>query len=106
MYNVKTKKMNSEALREKPLFLMTAEEFLQFQKDYEKEEFTKNQEQPKQKKKYVYGILGLAKLIDGSKSKANRLKKSGIIDEAIIQNGRKIIIDAELALDLIKKANR
>ena len=34
---------------------------------------------------------------------ANRIKKSGKIDKAITQIGRKIIIDAELALELAGK---
>lgn len=53
-------------------------------------------------KKYVYGIRGIAKLMNCSISSANRLKKSGVIDKAIIQNGRKIIIDSQLALDLMR----
>ena len=36
-----------------------------------------------------------------SKSTAMRLKKSGILDEAIVQTGRKIIIDADKALDIL-----
>jgi hypothetical protein len=35
---------------------------------------------------------------------ANRIKKSGVIDDAITQIGRKIIIDAEKALALAKAA--
>ena len=54
-------------------------------------------------KKYVYGISGIKKLLNCSESSAKRLKKSGVINEAIIQNGRKIIIDVEKALELLKK---
>lgn len=50
--------------------------------------------------KYVYGIAGLAKLIGCSKNYAGILKRTGMFDEAISQNGRTIIIDAELALKL------
>ena len=57
----------------------------------------------KKKKKYVYGISGIQKLLNCSESSAKRLKKSGVINEAIIQNGRKIIIDVEKALELLKK---
>ena len=32
---------------------------------------------------------------------ANRIKKSGVIDKAITQCGRKIIVDSELALQLV-----
>ena len=54
-------------------------------------------------KKYVYGLLGLAKILGCSKNHAGKLKSKGIFDEAIIQNGRKIIIDAEKAIELFKK---
>ena len=54
-------------------------------------------------KKYVYGISGIQKLQYCSESSAKRLKKSGVINEAIIQNGRKIIVDVEKALELLKK---
>ena len=35
---------------------------------------------------------------------ANRIKKSGIIDKAITQIGRKIVVDADLALSLAKES--
>ncbi len=35
---------------------------------------------------------------------ANRIKKSGVIDKAITQIGRKIVVDADLALSLAKEA--
>ena len=54
-------------------------------------------------RKYVYGILGIAKLFGCSLPTANRIKKSGKIDKAITQIGRKIIVDAELALELAGK---
>lgn len=54
-------------------------------------------------RKYVYGILGIAKLFGCSLPTANRIKKSGKIDKAITQIGRKIIVDVELALELAGK---
>ncbi|RKT01050.1 DUF3853 family protein [Chryseobacterium defluvii] len=54
-------------------------------------------------KNLVYGIKGLADLLKCGKSKAQEIKSSGIIDEAIIQTGKKIIIDSEKAIDLLKK---
>ena len=47
-------------------------------------------------RKYVYGIAGIARLFGCSLPTANRIKKSG-------QIGRKIIVDAELALELAGK---
>lgn len=52
-------------------------------------------------KKYVYGINGIARLFGCSMPTANRIKKSGKINKAITQIGRKIIVDAELALELV-----
>ena len=51
-------------------------------------------------KQYVYGIEGIASLFNCSTPTANRIKASGKIDKAIKQIGRKIIVDAELALEL------
>ena len=57
------------------------------------------QKQPQ--KQYLYGIAGIADLFQCSKSTANRIKSSGVIDKAIRQIGKKIIVDAELALELV-----
>lgn len=54
-------------------------------------------------KKYVYGISGIAELFQCSVATANKIKASGRIDKAIIQVGRKIIVDADLALELAGK---
>ena len=51
-------------------------------------------------KKYVYGIHGISQLFGCSIPTAHRIKKCGKIDKAITQIGRKIIVDAELALEL------
>lgn len=54
-------------------------------------------------KKYVYGLKGLASILGCSKSHAQNIKNSGILDKAIIQNGRKIIVDVEMAITLFQK---
>lgn len=95
--------MNLETLRDKPLFQMTGEEFIFLQNILNKD-VTVNSLEPEKGKKYVYGIRGIAKLFGCSISSANRLKKSKKIDGAIIQDGRKIIVDSELALELMKES--
>jgi len=55
------------------------------------------------KKKYEYGIKGLAKILGCSRAKASKIKNSGIRDEAIFQNGKIIVIDIEKALQLLDK---
>lgn len=57
-------------------------------------------------KRYVYGLAGLAQLLGCSKVTASRIKRSGKIDKAISQCGRKIIIDKNLALQLLNRTNR
>ena len=54
----------------------------------------------KEEKRYVYGLAGIAHLFGCSLPTANRIKQSGKINRAITQIGRKIIVDADLALEL------
>lgn len=51
-------------------------------------------------KRYVYGIRGIAHLFGCSIPTASRIKASGLIAPSIKQIGRKIIVDADLALEL------
>ena len=57
---------------------------------------------PKEKR-LVYGIAGIAQVFNCSMTTANRIKSSGKINQAISQTGRMIVIDADLALELMKK---
>jgi len=82
--------------REKPLWQLTTGEFL----DLIKENVPHKEEKVETSAKYVYGIVGIAELFNVSKTTANRIKQSGVINKAIKQHGRTIIIDAELALSL------
>lgn len=48
----------------------------------------------------VRGIAGIAALYGCSRSTAQRIKKSGVIDDAIWQVGRTIVTDTRKALEL------
>ena len=91
--------MNIHELKEKPLWQMTGKEFLFLQQNGGQnsrlDSPTVNPD-----KKYVYGIHGISQLFGCSIPTAHRIKKSGKIDKAITQIGRKIIVDADLALEL------
>ncbi|MDP3912457.1 MAG: DUF3853 family protein [Bacteroidota bacterium] len=91
--------MNVKELKEKSIWQMTGEEFLFLQQNSEQKQVQSItlSETPK---KYVYGIGGIARLFGCSIPTANRIKQSGKIDKAITQIGRKIIVEAELALEL------
>ena len=74
-----------------PIWQLTVEEFLEVANRLTAE------------KKYEYGLKGIAKILGCSLSKASEIKSSGILDEAIIQNGNIIIIEKEKALQLFGK---
>lgn len=48
----------------------------------------------------VYGIAGIAQLFGVSERQARYIKASGVISKAIRQQGRTIVCDASLALEL------
>ena len=91
--------MNIIDLKQKPLWQMTGEEFLYLQQNSEQKE-AQTTVVNNTSKRYVYGIAGISRLFGCSIPTANRIKKSRKIDKAITQIGRKIIVDAELALEL------
>lgn len=91
--------MNVQEYLSKPLFSLTVGEFLELQKRTEAPpaviDLTKDKEV-----KYVYGIAGLASLFGCSKTTAQKIKSSGRINKAVFQMGKKIVINAKLALEL------
>lgn len=101
--------MNISDLKDKPIWQMTGREFLHLQESLNiKEKKLQSLKEQTKIKKHVYGLAGIAKLFGCSIPTANRIKQSGKIDQAITQIGRKIIVDAELALELAgrKKGGR
>lgn len=95
-------KHNFTQLLQKPIAMMTGEElcFL-ITKSVENTGVATPQVAPKGN---YYGIEGIARVFGCSVPTANRIKKSGIIDKAITQIGRKIVVDADLALSLAKES--
>ena len=74
-----------------PISLLTVEEFLEVAKSLNAE------------KKYEYGLKGIAKILGCSLSKASEIKSSGILNEAIVQNGNIIIVEKDKLLQLFGK---
>ena len=60
----------------------------------------------KEEKRHVCGLAGIARLFGCSLPTANRIKQSGKINRAITQVGCKIIVEAELALELAGRKTR
>jgi len=88
-----------------PLFQMTGSEFLELCKVIRLTEIKESVEATNERR-YVYGIAGIAGLLNCSIATASRYKASGVLDLAIRQIGRSVVTDAELALQLISKVNR
>lgn len=93
--------MQLEELLRKPLWQMTGEEFLYLQNSsHQGDNYVPAPVAETSTKRYEYGIRGIAKIFGCSIPTANRIKKSGKINAAITQVGRKIIVDADQALKL------
>jgi hypothetical protein len=104
LLNQKSRTMqNLQELLSKPVWQMTGEEFIMLSRHASGQTEAQPQPVTDTSRKYVYGIPGIARLFGCSLPTANRIKKSGKIDKAITQIGRKIIVDAELALELAGK---
>ena len=73
---------------------MTVEEYLEMKSRQDAKEVTTKQ------KNLVYGLEGLKTLFGCSTTTAWRIKNSEWIRPAISQVGRKIVVDADLALEL------
>lgn len=61
-----------------------------------------NAPEPTPARRYVYGLKGIMDLFKVSNVTAQRYKK-GIIREAVSQNGRIIVVDADKALQLFQE---
>ena len=85
-----------------PIWQLTVGEFMELQ---EKIIPTKEVEviKPNTEDRYVHGYNGLAKLFGCSETTAGTILSSGVIDKAVSQVGRAIVIDAPLALKLTKR---
>ena len=94
--------MTINELLGKPVWQMTGEEllFLARHGNMSTNGETAKASSSKEEKQYVYGLAGIARLFGCSLPTANRIKQSGKINRAITQVGRKIIVDADLALEL------
>jgi len=102
------KTMDTQNLLSKPIWQMTGEEFLTLTKteNQNKTEKIQSESSAKANPKLVYGIRGIANLFDCSIATANRIKKSGVIDGAIFQRNRTIVVNADEALKLFNDSEK
>lgn len=84
-----------------PLSFLTVGDFMELLNGAEKQA---TKVELHDEKKYVYGILGIRKLFSVSHATACRYKET-VIKDAVMQNGRKIIVDSDKALELFNAKN-
>lgn len=92
----------SNNLGSNPLYTLTIEEFTELLDERIKAAIsseTVSTPAAKPTGRLVYGLRGIRELFGVSHLTAQRYK-DGIIKEAVRQNGRKIVVDADLALKL------
>lgn len=99
--------MTKDQLLKLPLWQYTGEQLLELLDTRNvKDNIDTERSATTAKRWLVYGIEGLCDLLQCSKATAHRIKNSGVIKDAITQTGRKIIIDAQLALELIQSSKK
>ena len=100
------KNYNLKELLQKPVCMMQGDEFVFLLSNLSLLGKQKTKQVESKPKNLVYGIQGIADTFGCSIPTANRIKRSGVIDDAITQVGRKIVVDADLALELAANAKR
>jgi hypothetical protein len=84
--------------KDTPIAMLTIGQFMEFLNDGKKQETPIAQKTTH----YVYGLNGVKRLFNVSHATAQRYKDT-IIKDAVSQNGRKIIVDVEKALELFNQ---
>ena len=103
--------MRNIELKKQPLFQSTLGDLVEVLKEElgfasESGNDEKGNTFPSGSKHYVRGMKELAVALHCSISTAQRIKSSGVIDAAISQNGKVVVIDVERALDILRVSNK
>lgn len=91
-----------DSLLHKYLWQLTGEEFITLSKMAQPEASAESNEAESATTRYIYGLRGIRTLFGVSHATAQRLK-DGILKPAVKQCGRKIIVDANLAMELFSR---
>ena len=94
--------METFVLKNKPLFQSTLGDLVEVESGNDE----KGNTFPFGSRHYVRGMKELAVALHCSISTAQRIKSSGVIDAAISQNGKVVVIDVERALDILRVSNK
>ena len=86
--------------RDTPIGLLTVNQFMEFMNSEIKKDVIPTKSESS--KRLVYGLRGIRILFNVSHATAQRYKDT-IIKEAVYQSGRKIVVDAEMAMELFNQ---
>ena len=93
-----------------PINMLTPRQFFSLQKEWIEKEAKKIVENTipasKPEKWYVNKIADLAKILKTSDTTIYRMKADGLLDEAISQYGRWMMIDVNKVLEIFRLSNR
>lgn len=102
--------MKNISLKEKPLFQATLGDLIEALNERvsndNKGKDGRGNTNLSSEKRYVRGMKELAEVLHCSVPTAQRIKSSGVLDAAISQSGKTIIVDVDLALDLLRLSNK
>lgn len=101
------KDQSKEALLDKPVVTMNGAEFMEL---LQQVEIKKVVEKPPVSEysglpPFVTGIKSAAKVFGISSSTISRMKAGGVLDEAILQNGKTVIFDTYKAIEILRVSN-
>ncbi len=91
-----------------PLAMLTVGQFKEVMANAMPQQITEMlQEQPKPEATptYIYGLAGIRKMFGVSHTTAQKLKDT-VLAPAVKQYGRKIVVDARMAMELFANRNR
>lgn len=105
MPSLNTNKKDMIGIGEEPLYALTVEQFTQLLDDRIAAALGTNNKVISVNKpsgNYVYGLRGIQQLFGVSHKTAQEYKDT-FLRPAVMQNGRKIVVDADLAMELFNK---
>ena len=88
-----------------PIYQLTPRQLFEMQTCWQESTAPKKEKPPIQEKRLVRTIDELARAIQASPSTCYRMKKAGLLDSAISQFGRWMVIDVDAVLEIFKLSN-
>lgn len=88
-----------------PIHMLTPRQLFEMQQSWRSEQ-VQPKEEVKPQRWYVNSIGELAKILGTSEATIYRMKRDGVLDEAISQWGKWMVIDVDKVIEIFKLSNR